>query len=38
MKGFTHKQPKIVAGSATVITRILKYVGSNIIHILSQLY
>ena len=26
MKGFTNKQPKIVAGSASVITRILKYV------------
>ena len=26
MKGFTNKQPKIVAGSANVITRILKYV------------
>ena len=25
MKGFTNKQPKIVAGSAHVITRILKY-------------
>ena len=38
MKGFTNKQPKIVAGSANVITRILKYVDTLWLDAVLTLY
>ena len=38
MKGFTHKQPKIVAGSANVITRILKWVYTLCIDVVLSVH